>query len=516
MLLGLRSDPWIGSLEEELLEKIPEEGVTRAELLAEYPRGKENQHIQKSVKRALSNLERQLIVAKQYLDVPNRKRSIALFRRIHGIVKPLDFPEALTTLISKIGPVRLHTLRFFVSRPVEELAEVLRNLENDGKICRVVALQPDPTDYYSSHEDAERLLSPMPEDRNMRILAQSDPFCSRFIQEVRMILKQGWYHPVFKGVDPIGRILMFVVNDYLEIKDVNIPHSYLDEFKDTFSDLLENYRDRLVDVSVMHSFNGVPVHDCDDNIQAILSDLGFVSMGDGERYIRGGIVEPRPRKDINRLLFHTHNIHQTSRWENETYALKEIDELRDDFALRGRCEMFRVDLQSMAATEQLHQGTNLRGHQVWARLPHFQRLLAIRNAPPEDDDFGILDFFRSHNDPSVFMERLAMRRAEFRKLISPLVRSGHLVQDYRGGFKTVEPMRGDDLWSIKRQYLRELVEDYPVISMKQFERLAGTPFSPEEISDVLHEFEEDGTLIKGFLVDDQHDISWGKEGVIGV
>ena len=48
--------------------------------------------------------------------------------------------------------------------------------------------------------------------------------------------------------------------------------------------------------------------------------------------------------------------------------------------------------------------------------------------------------------------------------------------------------------------------------MKQFERLAGTPFSPEEISDVLHEFEEDGTLIKGFLVDDQHDISWGRKG----
>tara|TARA_S200000501_G_scaffold302650_1_gene290139 strand:- start:1007 stop:2848 length:1842 start_codon:yes stop_codon:yes gene_type:complete len=514
MLLGLRSEPWLGSLEEEILEKIPEEGITRTELLSEYPRGKENQHIQKSIKRAISNLERQLVVAKQYLDVPNRKRSIALFRRIHGVVKPLDFPEALAQLISKIGPVRLHTLRFFVSRPVEELAEVLRELENVGTICRVVALQPDPTDYYSSHEDAEKLLTPLAEDRNMRILAQSDPFCSRFIQEVRMILKQGWYHPVFKGVDPIGRILMFVVNDYLEIKDVNIPHSYLDEFKDTFNELLENYRDRLVDVSVIHSFNGVPVHDCDDNIQGILSDLGFTSMGDGERYIRGGIVEPRPRNEVNRLLFHTHNVHQISRWENETYALKEIDELRDDFALRGRCEMFRVDLQSMAATEQLHQGTNLRGHQVWARLPHFQRLLAIRNAPPTDDDFGVLEFFRNHNDPSVFMERLAMRRAEFRKLISPLVRSGHLVQDYRGGFKTVESLKSSDLWSVKRKYLRELVEEYPVISMKQLERLAGTPFSPEEISDVLHEFEEDGTLIKGFLVDDQHDISWGRKQIL--
>ena len=176
--------------------------------------------------------------------------------------------------------------------------------------------------------------------------------------------------------------------------------------------------------------------------------------------------------------------------------------------------MFRVDLQSMAATEQLHQGTNLRGHQVWARLPHFQRLLTIRNMQPEEDVLGILDFFSNHNDPSVFMERLAMKRGEFRKLISPLVRSGHLVQDYRGGFKTVKPLQGVDLWKIKSDYLRDMVEEYPVITMKQFERLAGASFAPEEISDVLHEFEDDGTLIKGFLVDDQHDVSWGRKDLL--
>ena len=133
------------------------------------------------------------------------------------------------------------------------MAEVLRELDESKKIRRIVALQPDPTDYYASQEDAELLMQPLVEDREMRILSQSDPFCSRFIQEVRLVLKQGWYHPVFKGVDPIGRILMFVVNDYLEIKDINIPHSYLDEFKDTFDELLNNYRDRLVDVSVLHA-----------------------------------------------------------------------------------------------------------------------------------------------------------------------------------------------------------------------------------------------------------------------
>ena len=510
MLMGLRSEPWFGPLEEELLAKIPDEGISRADLFADYPRGKENAHIQRSIKSALSNLERQLAVAKQYLDVPNRKRSIAIFRRLHGKVDPLTFNEALAKLISKIGPVRLHTLRFFVARPVEELAESLRELERSGEIARVVTLQPDPTDYYSSLEDAERLLSPLEEDREMRILSQSDPFSSRFIQEVRLLLKQGWYYPVFKGVDPIGRVLMFVVNDYLEIKDINIPHSYLDDFKKTFEELLENYRDRLVDVSVLHAFNGVPVHDCDENIQQILSDIGFVSMGDGERYIRGGVVEPRTRKQVNRMLFFHHFLHQNSRWENETMALDNTVELRDDFSLRGRCEMFRVHLSSMVAAHQLHQGSNLRGHLVWARYPHFQRLLSIRNVPTEAEDEEILQFFRENNDPDLYMERNAMKRSEFRKLISPLVRSGHLIQDYRGGFKTVEQMPGVDLWDIKSEYLREMVQDYPVISLKQLERLAGSSFSPEEISDVMHEFEEDGTLIKGFLVDDLQDICWGR------
>ncbi|MGB0832820.1 MAG: hypothetical protein ACPGRV_03390, partial [Candidatus Thalassarchaeaceae archaeon] len=246
MLMGLRGEPWFGTLEEELIEKIPEEGISRNDLFSDYPKGKENAHIQRSLKSALSNMERQLVVAKQFVDVPNRKRSMAIFKRLHGKIKPLPFDKALTELISRIGPVRLHTLRLYVSRPVEELADTLRELERRGSIARVVALQPDPTDYYSSHEDAEKLLSPTQEDRKMRILAQSDPFSSRFIQEVRLLLKQGWYYPVFKGVDPIGRVLMFVVNDYLEIKDINIPHSYLDDFKETFAELLENYRDRLI------------------------------------------------------------------------------------------------------------------------------------------------------------------------------------------------------------------------------------------------------------------------------
>jgi hypothetical protein len=426
----------------------------------------------------------------------------------------LDFPDALHELIKRIGPIKLHALRLFVSHPVELLAEVLRDLENEGRVQRVTALQPDPTDFYCSPSDAVSLTHPKREDRALRILTQSDPFCSRFIQEVRYVLKQGWYYPVFKGVDPVGRILMFKVNDYLEIKDIHIPHAYLDEFADAFDILLDNYKDTLVDVAVLHNFNGEQIHDCDENIQAIVERLGFRSMGDNLRYIRGGVVDPRPRSLAMRSLFYEHRLHQHSRSENETIAIQFVPEVRDNFALRGRCEMYRVDLKSMAASQQLHLGTNLRNHQVWASYKHFQRLLRIRNQPPDEELLDVLEFFSGHSDPQIFMDRYAMKRAEFRKLVQPLIRTGHVVQDYRGGFKTVHPLDSKDSWEVRREYLREMVAEYPIITLKQFEKLAGSPFKAEEISAVLHEFEEEGHLIKGFLVDDLHEVCWGRQELL--
>ena len=110
-------------------------------------------------------------------------------------------------------------------------------------------------------------------------------------------------------------------------------------------------------------------------------------------------------------MFHHQNLHQKTRWENETIALEHIDELRDDFALRGRCEMYRVDLQSMASAHQLHQGTNLRHHLIWAEVqplpttPHHQE----HHAPEEDMD--VIQFFDEHHDPNLFMERHALKRS---------------------------------------------------------------------------------------------------------
>jgi len=370
------------------------------------------------------------------------------------------------------------------------------------------------TDFYCIPSDVSKVKKRIREDRQMRILTQSDPFCSRFIQEVRYVLKQGWYYPVFKGVDPVGRILMYKVNDYLEIKDIHIPHAYLDEFVEQFERLLENYRDTLVEISVLTNFNGENISEARKETIDAFTRIGFEAIGDGRRMIRGGVMDPRPVKESVRVLFYNHKMHQDTRSENETIAVKDLMEIRDDFALRGRSEAYRVNLSSMASANQLHQGTNLTGHRVYAPYSHFQKLLTIRNLPPDEELLDVLEFFTDNSDPQLFMDRHALRRSEFRKLAQPLIRSGHLVQDYRGGFRTVHPTIITDHWQFKQDYLIELIKEIPVITMKQCEKMAGKPYKPEEIMTVLQYLVDEGELIKGFLLEDLNQVCWGRKEML--
>ncbi len=513
MLLGLKPEPWLGAMEKELLLKIPKgENITRQEILADYPRGEEFRSLQRDLRNALANLERQLLVVKQFEDVEGRRRRLSLFHRVIDCYEPMAFEEALFQLIAKVGPIKAITLRNYVSRSAEDLAIMLMKLESEGRIAKVMALVPDPEAFYCLPDEVSALRAPPKEDRSMRILTQSDPYVSRFIWEIRTTLDRGWYLPVFKGVDPIGKVLMYKVNDYLEIKDINVPYAYLDEFCDSFEMMLDNHKDQLVDVAVISQFNGEPISELDENTTLALQKIGFKVAG--ERMIRGGVVDPQPREIAERALFHKQHVHQLTRLENETIAMNVIPEIRDDFALRGRCELYRVDLKSMASAHRLHKGINLRGHQVWASYDHFSTLLAIRGGEPDEELWDVLEFFGSNSDPSLFMERHAMKRAAFRKLIQPLLRTGHIVQDYRGGFTSVTPRKGIDRTILRREYLRRLVADFPVITLKQFGRLAGTPFKPEELKAVLTEFEQDETLIKGFLIQDLHEVCWGRKNLL--
>jgi len=99
-------------------------------------------------------------------------------------------------------------------------------------------------------------------------------------------------------------------------------------------------------------------------------------------------------------------------------------------------------------------------------------------------------------------------------LIQPLMKTGHIVQDFRGGFRSVFLPANTDRAEMRKEYIRKMVQDYPVITLRQMTQLAGPSFKPEELKAVLNSFEEDETLVKGFLIEDFHQVCWGRKELL--
>ena len=176
MLLGLKPEPYIGAMEADLLDRIlPGEEPQRSEIVALYPKGDEHKQLQRDVKNGLANLERQLLVAKQFEEVPGRRRRLSFYHRVHEVYDGLSFEDALCEVIHRIGPIKANTLRFYVSRAYEELVIALKSLERAGRISRVTTLVPEPEDFYCAPQEVRSFGRARREDRAMRILTQSDP-----------------------------------------------------------------------------------------------------------------------------------------------------------------------------------------------------------------------------------------------------------------------------------------------------------------------------------------------------
>ena len=115
MLLGLKPEPWIGPMEEEILTKIPPgENVTRQEIMEGYPKEMNIERFN-DLKNAL-----QILSDKCWSSSSSRKfwppPPLSLFHRVQDVYDPLSFEDALEEVVRRMGPVKASTLRFYVSR----------------------------------------------------------------------------------------------------------------------------------------------------------------------------------------------------------------------------------------------------------------------------------------------------------------------------------------------------------------------------------------------------------------
>ena len=252
---------------------------------SDFPKGDE--HELYDLKYAMSNLERQMLVVKQFEDVVGRRRGYRYSIAFMEFTKHWTLKLHLSNLSDAWGR----------SKAVLWGSMSLVHLKTWPSPWWIWKNQIESPKWWLSFLTPRHSIA-----CQKKLMCFNSPDvktekCEFWLSPTRMcrglfgkfsVLDRGWYLPVFKGIDPIGKVLMFKVNDYLVIKDIHVPTAYLDEFCTAFELLLENHADQLVDVAVMSNFNSEPVTNLDDTTRSALESIGFKMAG--ERMIRGGLL----------------------------------------------------------------------------------------------------------------------------------------------------------------------------------------------------------------------------------
>ena len=79
----------------------------------------------------------------------------------------LQVLKILVDVIKRLGPIKSHTPRFFVTKSYEDLTVV--EFRKSGKIAKVVSLVPEPEAFFCMPEEVEKLKRPSREDSKLRI-----------------------------------------------------------------------------------------------------------------------------------------------------------------------------------------------------------------------------------------------------------------------------------------------------------------------------------------------------------
>ena len=136
----------------------------------------------------------------------------------------------------------------------------------------------------------------------------------------------------------------------------------------------------------------------------------------------GRVVEPRPRSQHTGRCSTIRTFTRRRGGRMRPAALEHIDELGTTCP-EGRCEMYRVDLQSMPRPS-APSGDQPEAPPNLGRI-HFQRLLTIRTpCPPRRR--GRDPVLRRAPHPNLFMERHASKGQSSEDHLPP-ARSGHVV-----------------------------------------------------------------------------------------
>lgn len=463
------------------------------------------------IKERIEKLDRNIYVVRapaEGRDWSTRNKYIALDN-----VRKIDDGkrELMRIYLRAHGPAPVNVLRHATGLPFDEVMEILSQMEDEKEVTRISVIGKTSQEMFILSEELKKLEKTKYCDRvkdKMRILSLHDPFSRRMWATVIARFGEGWMFPVVKNGKLCGVVEKWEMSGCIEIREILMDDAkYLEELIEEFDHIMEYYGQMGVDIIRVKSVFGKSIDELDKKTLNIFMNHGYMKIQN--MLVKGNVIPQTFSEDeVMAYIFYKQHIHPLSRFKSTIDAVVGMGGLRSDFEGIIRCKHY-VPLKKYWRSDMLIACLVIPEQLTYCTVQDLFLYKAAKSRPINDAMKKIIDVmpqFGSISRSQLF-KKVDLGHDEFSDALRELYAGLYIVRDSKHQFlKTRTP--DISYKDARKKVMKRIIDNFGIVSAEILAEYTKHEYKMMEIRQMLCEWEENGYLVKGYLIEGDDTLYW--------
>ncbi len=450
--------------------------------------------VPEAVKRSIERLDSGMYIVRKYL-YGEGWQSRNLF--ISSDIEPMPMEEARRELVRRFvrayGPVPIRGISGYTGFDRREIRKYLSELIEAGELAEI-SIKGDADESYMAAEDVPLLeTATMPEDE-VRILSLFDPYTAPMWSEIVSKYGERWIYPVIKNGALDGYAEIWPMSGRVEVRELEV--NDLRGALRALKKVRDYYAAEGIDVLTVNSVNGSLPEDSEDFFSEGYSRIqDMMVLGDVVRDVLS-------MEDALSLMLHRQGV-CSRRFYDAFHLIDERGWVRGDYDafLRVRnyrpLSMYKEGLVTCKVIPPLSSHTT----------PHMCALFQMaKGRELGEDESIVLQVIGQGRRKKDISHLSPLGPVSTKKALDRLYEASYLAKDGKGRYLRVFPRRY--LSDARKKVLEMLIASYGIVSAEMLSSLTSGEYRMGEIRELLRRMEDEGKLVKGFLIEGERTVYW--------
>jgi len=401
------------------------------------------------------------------------------------------------------SPASLHSIAQALKVPMKEIGRALDSLD-----VVTISVGPSREEMYLFRDELLLLDEKHSPDSSMRLVSLYDPGVQSMWASIAARYGDRWIYPIVADGQLVGGVEKWNMSGCIEIRELDLTDpSLLPQALDALDEFMRFYHMMGYELVRLREVLGHSPAALPEEHAEVLRRHGYVRMGD--MYAKGRMIcERHPWEDILSYILSKQRIEASRRFSSVATAIKSVGGLRSDAEAALRCRM-RIPLKKMFEMGFVVKVQPIPDYVMYTSMEYAALCRKAKGRKVTADMDVILRMIRDEKPMTrqqVFDRSPLGHRATY-DAMKELNNGTFIYVDQNKRVRLVPDIEMSTA-EARKEVVRQLFRNFGIFTADNLQRYMRYEMPKKELRSILAELEDEGFLVKGFLMEDDDSVHW--------